>query len=303
MSFIVVMNQVLVLFIILIIGYIGARVGILDTIAVKKMSGILLYITSPFLVLKSFFFTYSIERLANAGWVVLGAVVFFTISTILSKIIYSRFSEKVNPVMRFTAIFSNCGYMGLPMLYALYGDDGVFYGSFYIVVFHFFLWTVGIRIFGAEKGAGGWKKVFLNPAIIAVYIGMFIFLFRIPVPEVLSNAFSAIGNMTMPVSMLIIGAIMSTARLNTVFNDLKVYLTSAVRLFGMPLLALLIAKLIGFPAIPTAVLVTAIAMPGAANITIFSEMFEKDSVFASKCVSVSTLLSILSIPLIVSLLN
>lgn len=302
MGFGIVMNQVLVLFIILIIGYAGARFGILDNRTVKKMSEMLLFITSPFLVLNSFFFTFSKERLANAGWVILGAVVFFSLSTLLSKFIYAPFPEKVNPVMRFTAIFSNCGYMGLPMLRALYGDDGVFYGSFYIVVFHFFLWTVGIRMFGAEKGSGGWKKVLLNPAIIAVYIGMIIFTLQIPVPVVIKDAVGAVGDMTMPLSMLIIGAVMSTARLNTVFNDFRVYLTSAVRLLAMPLLALGLAKLSGLPDMPTAVLVTAVAMPGAANITIFAEMFNRDAVFASKCVSVSTLLSIITIPLIVSLL-
>ena len=219
----------------------------------------------------------------------------------LSKLIYKPFSDKVNPVMRFTAIFSNCGYMGLPMMKALYGDDGVFYGSFYIVVFHIILWTIGIRIFSGE--GGGWKKVLLNPAVIAVYLGMAVFVLQLPVPEVVVGSVKAIGDMTMPLAMLIIGAVLSTAKLNEVFTDPKVYLTSFVRLIAMPLLALVLTRVAGLPAMPSAVLVTAVAMPAAANITIFAEMFEKDSIFASKCVSVSTLLSILTAPLIISLIS
>jgi predicted permease len=303
MRFEIVLNQVLILFLILLVGYVGARVGILDTPAIRKMSEILLYITSPLLVFKSFFFTFSVERLANAGWVVAISLVFFLLSTLISRLIYAPFPEKVNPVMRFTAIFSNCGYMGLPMLKALFGDDGVFYGSFYIVMFHMVLWTVGIRIFGVGGTAGGWKKVFLNPAIIAVYCGMVVFLLQIPVPDVVKGAAQAVGDMTMPLSMLIIGAVISTAKPKEIFNDPKVYLTSAVRLIAMPLLALLLTRLLHIPHMPAAILVTALAMPAAANITIFSEMFGKDSIFASKCVSVSTLLSILTVPVILSLIG
>jgi len=301
MRFEIVMNQVLVLFLILMIGYVAARAGILDGPAIRVLSSVLLYVASPMLVFKSFIFQFSAERLANAGWVVIAALLFFLVSILLSKLIYSPFSDKVNPVMRFTAIFSNCGYMGLPMLKALYGDDGVFYGSFYIVVFHFILWTFGIRIFSGN--GGGWKKILLNPAVIAVYLGMAVFVFQLPVPEVIVGSVKAVGDMTMPLAMLIIGAVLSTAKLNEVFTDPKVYLTSFVRLVAMPLLALLLTRITGLPALPSAVIVTAVAMPAAANITIFAEMFEKDSIFASKCVSVSTLLSILTAPLIISLIS
>lgn len=129
MRFEIVLNQVLILFLILLVGYVAARAKILDAPAVKVLSAVLLYVASPMLVFKSFIFKFSMERLANAGWVVIAAISFFLVSIVLSKLIYKPFSDKVNPVMRFTAIFSNCGYMGLPMMKALYGDDGVFYGS------------------------------------------------------------------------------------------------------------------------------------------------------------------------------
>ncbi len=302
MRFEIVLNQVLILFLILLVGYVAARAKILDGPAVRKLSEVLLYVASPMLVFKSFIFEFSMERLANAGWVVLASGTFFLITVFLSKVMFARFSERVNPVLRFTAIFSNCGYMGLPMMKALYGDDGVFYGSFYIVMFHIILWTFGVRIFGQDAETGGWKKIFLNPSILAVYIGMAVFVLQIPVPGVMEGAVKAVGDMTMPLSMLIIGAVISTAKPKEIFNDPKVYLASSIRLIIMPLLALLLTRLVGLPALPSAVIVTAVAMPAAANITIFAEMFNKDSVFASKCVSVSTLLSILTAPVIISLI-
>jgi predicted permease len=303
MRFFIVLDQVMILFIILGIGYVGAKGKILDQNATKKLSEVLLYITSPMLVLKSFFFEFSSDRLMNAIWICVMGVAFFCIAILLSKFLFYPFPEKVNPVMRFTAIFSNCGYMGLPMLKALYGDEGVFYGSFYVVIFHMFLWSYGIRLFGGNSGKNAWKKVFLNPAIIAVYIGMLIFVLRIPIPEVVQNSVKSVGDMTMPLSMLIIGAVISTAKFKDVINDLKVYYTALIRLVVMPLLGLFLVNLLGIPQLPGAVLVTALCMPAAANTTIFSEMYGKDAVFGSKCVTVSTLLSIATAPVIISLIK
>jgi predicted permease len=225
----------------------------------------------------------------------------FIISIFLSKVIYGKFEEKIVPVLRFTAIFSNCGYMGLPLLYAVFGSEGVFYGSFYIVTFHTVLWSYGYMMYGGkESKAKIIKRLLINPSIIALYIGLIIFLFSISVPETIMGAVRAVGDMTMPLSMLIIGGIMSSTKLLAVFSDWRVYLSSLIRLIVMPLLYFAITYLLGVPSLPIAVMVTLLAMPAAANTTIFAEMFDKDAVFASKCVTVSTILSIITAPIIIS---
>jgi predicted permease len=203
------------------------------------------------------------------------AVVMFVISITLSKTIYRRFPDDVSPVMQFTAIFSNCGYMGLPLMKALYGDEGVFYGSFYIVVFHTFLWTYGYMMFGGKGTAKQvTKKVLTNPSIIAVYVGLILFTLSIPVPEVIQEAVRIVGDMTMPLSMLIIGGVISTARLSTVFSDWRVYLASAVRLVVMPAIAIYGTMFLTFRASQSGGC-HGPAMPIAANTTVFSEMFHR----------------------------
>lgn len=298
----IVLQQVLILFIILGIGYVGGRFKILDSIGTKKLSEVLLYISSPMMVLGSFFIEFSKERLINIIWIVGFSVFMFIVSIVLSKVIYRRFDDKTAPVLKFTAIFSNCGYMGLPLMRAVFGDEGAFYGSFYIVIFQVFIWSYGYMMFGG-KGTKGMtvKRVLLNPAIIAVYIGTIIFLLKIPVPASIKGAINAVGNMTMPLSMLIVGGVISTAKLWTLFNDWRVYLSSIVRLIIMPVLSFLISTLVGVPPLPAAITVTALSMPVAANATIFSEMFGRDAVFASKCVAVSSILSIITAPIIISL--
>ena len=300
----IVLNQVGILFIIMIIGFAAGKAGVIDGVGSKKLAGVMLYVTSPMMVLKSFFIEFSAEKLVNIVWIMGMGFLMFILAIFLSKLLYGGFPAEISPVLRFTAIFSNCGYMGLPLMKALYGDSGVFYGSFYIVAFHIVLWTYGFVMFGGQGSRKQViKRVFTNPSIIAVYVGMVIFIFSLKVPATITSAVTAVGDMTMPVSMLIIGAVISTAKFNTIFSDWRVYLSSAVRLILMPLIAFGLTRIPGIPALPAVVLVTALAMPVAANTTIFSEMFNKDAVFASKSVSVSTILSILTIPIIVSLLS
>ncbi|UZQ86496.1 AEC family transporter [Thermoclostridium stercorarium] len=306
MNFDIVFDQVLILLIIMVAGVIAGKAGIIADGASKKFSELLLYVTSPMLVLGSFFFEYSAEKFINGLMVFLIATVFYFFSIFLSSILFKGFDEKIKPIMRFSSVFSNAGFIGLPMMKALYGQDGVFLGSFYIVAFNLFVWTFGYTMYGEAKKGDGikslMKKALLNPSVIAVYVGIIIFVLRIPVPESVKSAVNYIGDMTMPLSMLIIGALISTAKIKELVNDARVYYVSAVRLILMPLLAYGILYLLGVPEQIVSIIVTALAMPVAATTTIFADLFDKDAVFASKAVMVSTILSVITAPVIVALL-
>lgn len=301
-EFYIVLNQVIVLFLILLVGVVAGKSGILNTAGTKKLSEVLLYISAPMMIINSFFIEFSSERLINILWVIGTSVLMFFIAILLSSLIFKGFSEKINPVLRFSAIFSNCGYMGLPLIKSLFGDEGVFYGSFYVVILNIFLWSYGYLMFG---GAGAkqnvLKKVLTTPAVVALYVGIIIYLSGIgmAVPNAIKSAVSAVGDMTMPLSMLITGGIISTAKFSEVIADWRAYFAASIRLIFMPLLALGIILLAGVPKLPGICVIMSIAMPAATNTSIFSEMFDKDSVLASKCVAISTLLSIITIPLII----
>jgi predicted permease len=306
MKFDIVLNQVIILFIIMITGIAAAKAGVISDGTSKKLSELLIYVTNPMMVLGSFFFEYSLEKLFDGLLVFVIGSIFFILTIILSKIIFSRHDEKKTPVLRFAMVFPNCGFVGLPMMKALFGNDGVFYGSFYVVAFNIFLWTFGITMFNDGKGAKGavktLKEALLNPAVIAVYVGLVIFILRIPIPGAVKDAVNYMGNMTLPLSMLIVGSLISTSKLKTLFNDFKVYYVSFIRLIAVPLLAYFIMSFAGLPHMLISIVVTALAMPAAATTTIFADMFDRDAVFASKTVAFSTLFSIITAPLIVSLL-
>jgi predicted permease len=302
-EFSIVLNQVTVLFIILVIGFTAGKFKILDSVASKNLAAILLYVTSPMMVLNSFFIEFSKEKVINIIWVVSAAMVMFLISIVMSQFIFKGFNEKIEPILKFTTVFSNCGYMGLPLLKALFGENGVFYGSFYNVIFNIVLWSYGFMMFGG-KGTKRQiaKRVLTNPSIIAVYIGLIIFLTGIPVHNNIKAAISAVGDMTMPIAMLIIGGVISTAKFTKIFTDWRVYLSSGIRLLLMPALAAVLFRIAHVPSLPGAIVVASIAMPAATVTTIFSEMFDKDAVFSSKCVAISTLLSIITAPAVISIM-
>jgi predicted permease len=309
MKFDIVLNQVIILFIIMITGIAAAKAGIISDGVSKKLSELLLYVTNPMMVLGSFFFEYSREKLFDGLLVFVIGSIFFILTIILSKIIFSRHDEKKRPVLRFAMVFSNCGFIGLPMMKALFGNDGVFYGSFYVIAFNIFVWTFGITMFNNGKGANGakgavktLKEALLNPAVIAVYVGLVIFILKIPIPGAVKEAVAHMGNITLPLSMLIIGSLISTAKFKTLFNDIKVYYVSFIRLIAVPLLAYFMMSFAGLSRMLVSIVVTALAMPVAAYTTIFADMFDRDAVFASKAVTFSTMFSILTAPLIVSLL-
>jgi len=296
----VTINQVTTLFCILIAGAVAGKYKILNSTATKILSEVLLYITCPMMVFSSFSIDFSAEHAVNVAWVVGMSAFMYIVSILLSKIFCNKFDDNIRPVLRFTMIFSNTGYMGIPLMKALFGNEGAFYGSFVTVMFNVFLWSAGFMLFsGREKRAQIIKKVLTSPVVVAMYFGCVFLLFGIKLPAPVDEAISALGDMTMPLAMLIIGGVISTMKPADIFKGWKVYYSSFMRLIFIPLAGLLISKITGIPELPALIVITAFAMPVATTTTIFTEMFDKDSALASKCVIVSTLFSIITIPMVI----
>ncbi len=303
-EFFIILDQVLILLLILLVGYAAGKIGILDHETTRKLSSIILYITTPMTIVNSFFIEFTSERLSGLLWTLGFSCVTFALAIFIARFIFRRFADEDAAVMKFTTVFSNATYMGFPLMTALFGDLGVFYGSFYSVTFTILLFSYGFMLFGGkgDKKAIA-KKVLTNSSMVAVYVGVIIFLFQIPVPSVVKRSVSAIGAMTMPASMLVVGGVISMAKLREVFTDYKVYFASAIRLIVMPLIGLLLVLIIGVPTLPATVILTALAMPAATSTTMFAEMAGRGSSLSSRIVAVSTVLSLITAPLVLSLVS
>ncbi|MFA9399151.1 MAG: AEC family transporter, partial [Clostridiaceae bacterium] len=203
---------------------------------------------------------------------------------------------------RFTAVFSNCGFMGYPIVSSIYGDIGVFYAAIFNITFNILIWTYGLALFTGENEYKNIKKVIYNPGIIAVILGLIMFMFSIKIPSNLFNALDLVGSTTIPLSMLIIGSSLSKMKFKDMVNGKDVYYSSFVRLILLPLIVLFVMKLLNLSDLVIGIAVIITAMPAAANTTVFAEKFGKNASFASKCVLISTVLSAITIPLILLIL-
>jgi predicted permease len=294
-----IINQVIILALIMLIGIIARKKGMLNAEVNSKLSDFLLNITLPCLIVTSFNFEFSAEMMNNIKLIFLYSVIIHLVLIFLSKVFALRFSESSRKVIRFVTVFSNSGFMGFPVLFGLYGNIGVFYGAIFNIPWNIFMLSFGSMLFTGKKDLKSLRSVITHPGIIATAIGMMMFIFSLSMPLPLEKALVSVGAMTTPLSMIIVGSMLAEIKFKEVFSGFAVYYVSAIRLIAAPLLTLAIMRLLNADQLLTEVAVTIEAMPAAVIATVLASKFGGDTKLASRCVFISTIISMITIPIIV----
>lgn len=297
-----VINQVIVLFLIMIIGGIAKKKKIITNEVMNGLIELLLSIALPAMIFSSFNFNFSKEMLFNVGNILFFSFIIHTALIFISKALYFKYPHDTQSVLRFLTIFSNTAFMGFPILESIYGKVGVFYASIFNVPFRIFLWTVGVMLFTGAKDRKALKNVMLNPGVIAVLLGLVMFLFNMKLPHLIYKTFDMVGSISTPLSMMLVGCMLADTQVKDIFSNLSIYYGAIVRLVAIPLASMFVMKALGVPDIVVSVIVILLAMPAGATTAIFAGKHNANAVFASKCVFVTTILSIFTIPMIVMLM-
>lgn len=299
--FLDVLVQVIILFILILIGVILTKCKLLNETTVKGMTEITLLIVTPCVIIKSFvrefdksvfknlIISFLIAFLAHLGFIILARLL------IHSK---EKSSEKV---LRFAVVFSNCGFMSIPLQQAILGDTGVFYGSSYIAIFNLFIWSYGVISMSGDKKYLTPKKLILNPGIIGISIGLVIFLLSLPVPKLILEPINYMAGLNTPVPMIIIGYHLTNSNLLGGFKNLKLMFAIFLKLLLFPLAALGIIYLCGVRGDMLVSSAISCSAPTAAMATMFSSKFSVDTPLSVNMVSLSTIFSILTMPVIITL--
>lgn len=294
--------QVVIMMLLIAVGLLVGRLGIMDGTGRRQISELLLYVVTPAVIVNAYFREFDASLLNGLLWSFLLAVVSHAVMIPLASLIFLK-NRKEGRVRleRFCTIYSNCGFMALPLVQSLLGETGVFYASAYITVFNLLSWTHGTALLSGDPKNVGVKRLLLNPIVISVAVGLLVFFCQIPLPQVLTRPVGFIADLNTPLAMITIGLSLSELNLVSTFTDRRVYGVAAVRLLLMPCAALVFLR---FLPLAEAVLLTTlieIACPTGATSVMWSTKYGLDAGYASKIVSVSTILSVITIPFVVFL--
>ncbi len=292
-------SYVIILFVIIGVGFASNKLKLISSVGIKDLTTFVLYIVTPCTLINSFQREFDRGMLMGLGITVAAAVVSYIINILIAHLLIHNKEERREKTLIFGSIFSNCGYMSLPLQRALLGPEGVFYGAAYIAVFQVVVWTYGVIEMTRDYKNISLKKVFINPGVIGTTIGLIIFLFSIKVPFVISEPIGFFAALNTPIPMLIVGYRLADASLKIKGGD--AWLSMIIRLVISPVIMLAGLYFCGVKGAVLVACVIAASAPAAANTTMFSEKFDGDTGMSSALVSVTTLLSVITMPIIVGI--
>lgn len=285
----------------IIIGFILRRMNKITPTNRPALLFLLLYVSLPAMVLNSFDPSIGMEAFHQSLPMILVITVCIFFGLLLAWLMFHRRAQPQKCVLYFASMFSNMGNAGLPILATVFGASGVLYASMSLIPVVILMWTVGLNLF---LPSADWKtrlKKIMNPSMLAIVIGLVRMFTGMPLPLPISGALTGLGGMAAPLCMILAGSTLAEIPYRELINRDAVLL-SFTRLIVQPLVTLGVMRLLGLSELLTAVAVVIAAMPAASNTAIFSESFGGDYHLASRCVALSTLVSIVSVPLIALLL-
>ena len=285
------------LFLYMVVGFIANRIRMIRDDNREVLVRLLMDIAMPMMVLNAFNKPTDADELRASLLVIAMSALGCVVTGLIGRWLWRREPENRQKVLRYASMFSNAGNAGLPVVNLVFGPSGVFLASMYLLPPRILQWTVGLGLF-IKPQKGSWvKNVLLNPMVVVVYIGAFIMATGMLIPGVFGTAIARLGDMTAPLSMILIGAAMGSMS-PRVLVDPDVLKITFLRLIAFPLLMALIMRAFGIEATALHICTILLAMPVASNTAAIAERYGGDYRFASACVSVSTLLSVVTVPVI-----
>lgn len=305
-SFLTVLNQVSVLFLLMGVGYALSLGKVINDDCSSRLTTFLCYIVCPAVILYAFQIKFSSDMFRNLIIMAVAAAVIMAASIIIIHIVFNKKTVKnadTRHVLQFSSVYSNCGFMGYPLLQAIAGNTGLFYGSVFNGIFNIFAWTHGISLFSGKVTGKSALKGFLNPNILALFVGIVLFRFSIILPDPFYSTVKYIAQLNTPLSMIIIGTTLTEIPIAKIFLGVPVWVGTFARNVAVPLGVLFGLHFAGLSGNILMCLTILCACPTAGLTVIFAKLSGKDTVFSGKLITLSTLISVISIPALIWLVT
>lgn len=290
----ILLKQIIIMFMLMGVGAVLYKLKYITDQGAKEFGNVLLRIIIPSVIIKSYIVEFTPDKFRDM-WMSTGlALLGLLLAMAVSAVVYG----KRKPIENFASSYSNAGFIGIPLTQAVFGSEAVFYVAAYVTLLNLFQWTYGVFIMTGETENIKPKNLISNPMLVSMIIGLVIFLFSIPVHETVVKTIGFLASMNTPVAMLVLGVFLAKADIKDIFLDYKIYPCMVMRLLVIPLITLGIFYFlpIANTVMVMSVLIAACTSVGG-NIVIFAQQYDRNYLLSIKIVCLSTILSIITIPL------
>ena len=299
-------NTAILFAIVLAFGFVVGKAKILSSEAKSSLVNLVLYIILPCLIVSSFNIKYDPVLMKRLISTLLFAVCAQVFGQVFSLVFFRRQPFKRRSVLRYGLIVANSAFFGIPVLSALFGSVALPFGAFYIIPQRIAMWTLGVPCFLNEgdrrKKRALFASTFIHPAMIGLYIGLFLMLSGSPLPAAIATPINAIGSCTMPLTMMLVGSILVDLK-PSMLAEKQIYLYCLVRLVFMPGLVFLICLLLGQSGIVLQVCVLMAGMPAATTTSLLALRYGADEVLGSALIIISTIFFFAMLPVWMALFS
>jgi len=301
-------KQVLTMFILMAVGVAVVKAKLVEVSGVKNLTNVLLYLVSPALLISTYQTAFDAIKLKGLMLALILSVISHVVSIFLNRWLLRKGAIDKIGVEQFATVYTNSGFIGIPLIEASFGSEGVFYCTAYLTVFNVLMWTHGVYILKkGEKGCISIKSIFLNPGVIGCIVGFLLYVLQITLPSVVGNAVRYLGNMNTPLALLISGILLAETDLKALFRNMRLFYVGFLRIILTPLVVLVLFLLMrvgswsadsGFIAV---LCMISTACPTGQAAGFFATRCGADGEYGGQIMALTTICCIVTLPLIASL--
>ena len=289
----IVINQIGMMYVLILVGFILYKKGIVNDAGTMQLTNILLWVVNPMIMLTRYQMEFSKEKFYQ---LIISLGLAFVIMA--AGLILARIFVKDNGIDQFAIGFPNSGFMGIPLVSGILGVDSIFFLSAYLVCFNILSYTYGIYLVSGDKNKVSVKNIVTNPAVIAVFIGLIIFISPVKMPSIIYSACNSLGNINTPLAMIILGTYIAQSKISDLFNNKHTYYISFIKLIIIPILSVVLLKFVPntFYDIKMVMYIASIT-PTGMTVAMLSQIYGSDYSYGARIVGLTTILSLITIPI------
>lgn len=297
--FILIFEQLLKMFFIMVLAFVCYKIRLVDQNGNKTVSNLLLLVVNPILIITVYQTEFDPALVRGLLLAFAAAATTHVLGIIISTLLIRPKADADYCIERFNAIYSNCGFIGIPLIGSMFGDTGVFFLSAYIVMFTLFSWTHGVVLMEKKLSLKTLKEGIISPMFIATLIAVLLFFLQLKIPSVLLDSMNYIADMNTPLAMMVAGFSVAQADLGKMCRNLRLYYTAAIKLIIFPLCAIPLLMLFQLPPEVSMTILIATACPSATTGTMMAIRYKQNYTYSSEIFSMTTVLGVVTMPALV----